>query len=106
MNRRTNMPDQYSDGKSPEQRLRDRLRNSGDMKEWPATGLLETNPTRTFTNIYRSSTQQGARVSAQPLGSRPRDVGVFESDPDVFAQNYGLNKPKGLTLNGSLFRKR
>jgi hypothetical protein len=54
------MPDQYNDGKSPEQRLRDRLRNSGDDKTWPATTLLETNPTRTFTNIHRSAMQQNA----------------------------------------------
>jgi|SRR6516162_9077849 hypothetical protein len=102
------MPDVYKDGNSPEQRLRDRLRNSGEMKEWPATGgLLETNPTRTYTSIYSVGTQQGVRN--QPRGSRAEDVGagtIFDDNEDRFNATYGLNKPKGLQLHGSLFQRK
>jgi hypothetical protein len=100
------MPDQYSGDKSPEQRLKDRLRNSGSDPQWPATGLLETNPTRTITNIHRASMQQNATVSGQPRGSNPRDVGVggfFTSDNDAWQKDYGEPKA-GLRLSGSLFR--
>jgi hypothetical protein len=103
------MPDVYKDGKSPEQRLRDRLRNSGDIKEWPATGgLLETNPTRTFTNIYKSSTQQSSTIAGQPRGSNPRAVGVgggfFTSNDEAWQRDFG--KPKGLQLHPGLFQRK
>ena len=98
----------YGNDKSEADRIRDRLRPSSGptLMDWPSDSTTTTQPTRTVTSIYHSSTQQGARVSAQPRGSRARDVGVFEDDPDVFAQNYGLNKPKGLQLSAFLLKRR
>jgi hypothetical protein len=77
------------------------------MKEWPATGLLETNPTRTFTNIYSSATQSSTRN--QPRGSAPETVGAgtfFTDSEDDFNKTYGLNKPKGLQLNPFALRRK
>jgi hypothetical protein len=90
-----NMPDVYH-GKTPEQRLRDRLRNSGDDKSWPAAHTVETQPTRTFTNVHRTgATQQNATVSGQPKGSHPEAAGIgtfFSSSDEDFARTYSVGK--------------
>jgi hypothetical protein len=99
------MPDQYI-GKTPEQRLRDRLKNSGDNKEWPATHSVETQPTRTYTNIHRAAQQQNATIKGQPRGSHPEAVGIgtfFTSSEEDFQKNYGT-KPKA--ADGMLRKRR
>jgi hypothetical protein len=93
-------------GKPLSERITDRLKNSGSDKAWPATGLLETNPTRTYTNIYSSATQSSTK--RQPLGSNPGAVGAgtfFTDSEDDFNKTYGLNQKKGgLRLNDFLLR--
>jgi hypothetical protein len=88
------MPDRYTDDRSVAQRIADRLKNSGDDKSWPATHTVETQPTRTFTNIHRAAQQQNATRSGQPKGSSPQSVGVGETflggmSEDAFNKTYG-----------------
>jgi hypothetical protein len=92
------MPDRYTGDKSVAQRIADRLKNSGDDKSWPATHSVETQPTRTFTNVHRAAQQQNATRSGQPRGSAPQSVGVgggfFTSSDEEWQRSYGP-KPKG-----------
>jgi hypothetical protein len=103
------MPEQYI-GKTPEQRLRDRLRNSGDDKSWPASHSVETQPTRTYTNIHKSAMQQNATRSGQPRGSHPEAVGVgggfFTSDNAEFERQYGAKPRGGPALSDVMLRRK
>jgi hypothetical protein len=104
------MPKTVYDGdRSEADRIRDRLRPSSGktLMDWPSDSTTTTQPTRTVTSVYHSSTQQNATVAGQPRNSRPQDVGIgggfFTSDNDAWQREDG-EKPKGMRLSGALFR--
>jgi hypothetical protein len=97
------------DNKSEGDRIKDRLKPSSDetLLGWPPDSVTETVPTRTISSVFYGATQSS--TTKQPLRSNPGAVGAgtfFTDSEDDFNKTYGLNKPKGLTLNGSLFKRR
>jgi hypothetical protein len=98
-----------SDDKSEADRIRDRLRPSSNetLLGWSPDSVTETNPTRTVSSVFYGATQSS--TTKQPLRSKPEAVGagsVFSDNEDEFNKAYGLNKPKGLQLSGSLFQRK
>jgi hypothetical protein len=99
----------YGDDKSEMQRIRDRLRPSSNetLLGWSPDSVTETVPTRTISSVFYGATQSSTR--RQPLNSKPESVGagsVFSDNEEEFNKAYGLNKPKGLQLNGGLFQRK
>jgi len=95
-------------GKPIEERIRDRLLGSGDLKAWPADCEVMV-PNRTISQTWFGGTQQGA--ANQPKGSHAEAVGAGESflggmSESAINKTYGLGTKQSGSLDPFALKRR